>query len=198
MVISAGFDPIRDDGLDYATRLRAAEVPVDLQHYPGQIHGFLNFDSVIDAGRDALNRIAAALNKVFGGGAAPDRTIEVADAPPGASAWPLRPAAELVMTSLTGWATAERVWLTLVGRLSMTADQAARSLLESRLVPGAFLRRSAAAQTHALEARQTWPHATSWQCAPSRKPHESSPPSAGAHAMHGRDGRKRSPKERPT
>ncbi|MDM0103433.1 alpha/beta hydrolase [Variovorax sp. J22R24] len=198
MVISAGFDPIRDDGLDYATRLRAAEVPVDLLHYPGQIHGFLNFDSVIDAGRDALNRIAAALDKAFGGDAAPDRTIEVADAAPTPTAWPLRPVTELLMTSLTGWATAERVWLALVGRLSTTTDRATRKLLESRLVPGAFLRRSAAAQVHALEARQTWPHATSLQCMQARKPHESSPPSTGAHAMHGRDTRKRSPKERST
>ncbi|MDM0067090.1 alpha/beta hydrolase [Variovorax sp. J31P207] len=196
MVISAGFDPIRDDGLDYAARLRAAEVPVDLLHYPGQVHGFLNFDALIDAGRDALHRIACALNKAFSGDAAPDRTIEVADAAPAPKAWPLRPITELLMTSLTGWATAERVWLTLFGRLSPTTDQAARRLLESRLVPGDFLRRSAAAQSHALEARQTWPHATRLPCATSRQPHASSPPSAAASASHRLTPRKRSPKER--
>lgn len=197
MLISAGFDPIRDDGLDYAARLRAADVPVDLLHYAGQIHGFLNFDSVIDAGRDALHRIAAALDKAFNGAAVPDRTVEVADATRNGLAWPLRPVAELLMTSLTGWATAERVWLALFGRLSAASDETARRLLDSRLVPGAFLRRSAAAQAHALEARQTWPHATSLQCA-QRKPHEFSPPSTGAHTEHGRDTRKRSPKESPT
>jgi acetyl esterase len=198
MLISAGFDPIRDDGLDYAARLRAAEVPVDLLHYAGQIHGFLNFDSVIDAGRDALHRIARALDKAFAGGAAPDRTIEVADAARAAPAWPLRPMTELLMTSLTGWATAERVWLALFGRLSATTDHAARNLLESRLVPGALLRRSAAAHIHALEARQTWPHATSLQCAPSRQTHESSPPSAAARATQGCGARKRTSKEMAT
>jgi len=196
MVISAGFDPIRDDGLDYAKRLRAAEVPVDLLHYPGQIHGFLNFDSVIDAGHDALQRIACALTRAFGGDAAPDRTVEVADAAASAAVWPIRPVTELLMTSLTGWATAERVWLALFGRLSASTDHAARSLLESRLVPGGLLRRSAAAHTHALEARQTWPHATRLPGAQPRPPHPSSPPSAGAHAVAGRDTRKRSPKER--
>jgi acetyl esterase len=153
LVVSAGFDPIRDDGLDYAARLRAAEVPVELLHYAGQIHGFLNFDSVIDAGCDALHRIAAALNSAFRGDAAPDRTIEIGDAP----ASPLRPLTELMMTSLTGWAAAERVWLTLFGRLSASTDHAARGLLETRLVPGAFLRRSAVAHIDQPAVRQTYP-----------------------------------------
>src|SRR4029453_10265029 len=45
LVAPAGCDPIRDDGLDYAMRLRAAGVPVELLHYAGQIHGFLSFDA---------------------------------------------------------------------------------------------------------------------------------------------------------
>ncbi len=159
LVVSAGFDPIRDDGLDYAARLRAAGVPVELLHYAGQIHGFLNFDSVIDAGRDALHRIAAALDNAFRGEAPPDRTIEIADRPASALAAPLQPMTDLVMTSLIGWATAERVWLMLFGRLSSATDDAARLLLESRLVPGAFLRRSAVAHANPLQARQTWPRA---------------------------------------
>jgi acetyl esterase len=186
MVISAGFDPIRDDGLDYTARLRAASVPVELLHYAGQIHGFLNLDSVIDAGRDALHRIASALNGAFRGDAARDRTIELADGPGSTLAAPLRPITELVMTSLTGWATAERVWLMLFGRLSARTDQASRRLLESRFVPGAFLRRRAVAHTNDLEARQTWPHATSLHGAHGRKPHESSQQRSAAHATRGR------------
>lgn len=39
VIVTAGFDPIRDDCLDYAARLRAAGVPVQLLHYKGQVLG---------------------------------------------------------------------------------------------------------------------------------------------------------------
>lgn len=82
LIVTAGFDPIRDDGLAYAGRLREAGVPVELLHYAGQFHGFLNFDGVLRAARDALDRIGAALRL---GLAAPageaaalvDRTMEL-------------------------------------------------------------------------------------------------------------------------
>src|SRR5574337_811443 len=65
VLVTAGFDPIRDDGLAYATRLRAAGIPVELLHYPGQAHGFLNFDSIIGSARDAQKRMGTALARVF-------------------------------------------------------------------------------------------------------------------------------------
>ncbi|SAL60874.1 lipolytic protein [Caballeronia choica] len=82
LVVTAGFDPIRDDGLAYAERLREAGVPVELLHYAGQFHGFLNFDGVLRAARDALDRIGSALRLNFGSpvGEPPtlvDRTIEL-------------------------------------------------------------------------------------------------------------------------
>lgn len=61
IVVTAGFDPIRDEGLAYAARLRAAGVPVHALHYPGQIHGFVSFDRVLLGARDALHRIGSAL-----------------------------------------------------------------------------------------------------------------------------------------
>ena len=67
VIITAGFDPIRDDGLCYAAQLRAAGVPVDLLHYPGQFHGFLNFDSIIGAARDALTRMGASCRVLTAG-----------------------------------------------------------------------------------------------------------------------------------
>ena len=175
LVVSAGFDPIRDDGLDYAARLRGAGVPVKLLHYPGQIHGFLNFDAILSGGRDALQRIGAALNFAFQGEPAMDCTVEIADEAAHPIAAPLKPLSELLMTSVIGWATVERVWLALFGRLSRTADLTARSVAESRFVPGGFLRRSAVAHGRPLEARQTWPHTTSLHCVQARKPHEASP-----------------------
>lgn len=61
IILTAGFDPLRDEGIDYAERLRAAGVPVRLLHYPGQIHGFVTFDRVLAASSDALRRLGAQL-----------------------------------------------------------------------------------------------------------------------------------------
>lgn len=82
VMVSAGFDPIRDDGLAYAAQLRAAGVPVDLLHYAGQFHGFFNFNGVLRSARDALNRVGRSLKQalrgpVNGSGYAVDRTTEL-------------------------------------------------------------------------------------------------------------------------
>ncbi|WP_033260779.1 alpha/beta hydrolase [Amycolatopsis vancoresmycina] len=39
LVTTCQFDPLRDEGIDYAQRLAHAGVPVDLRHYPGTFHG---------------------------------------------------------------------------------------------------------------------------------------------------------------
>lgn len=46
VVISAGFDPLRDEAEDYADRLQAAGVTVTRKRYDGMIHGFLSFPAV--------------------------------------------------------------------------------------------------------------------------------------------------------
>jgi acetyl esterase len=70
VVVTAGFDPIRDEGLAYAGRLRASGVPVLGLHYPGQIHGFMSFDRVLLGARDAFARVGSALHGVWGRGEA--------------------------------------------------------------------------------------------------------------------------------
>jgi len=157
IIVSTGFDPIRDDGLDYAARLRAAGVPVELLHYAGQFHGFLNFDSVIGAGRDALLRIGAALSAAFRGDLAENRTIEIDDRTALGRPLVLAAANELAVTTLLGWATAERLCFTLLGRLSSTTADATRRLLESSLMPGAFLQGWVIANVDRLNVRQTYP-----------------------------------------
>ena len=50
MVITAGFDPLRDEGLAYAEHLRAAGVDVVYREYPGQIHAFVSLTRAIPQG----------------------------------------------------------------------------------------------------------------------------------------------------
>jgi acetyl esterase len=64
-VITAGFDPLRDGGELYASRLRAAGVPTEHVRYDGMIHGFFTFPQIFDATREAIARSAAALRQAF-------------------------------------------------------------------------------------------------------------------------------------
>ncbi len=50
LVITAGFDPLRDEGAAYADRLRAAGVDVAYREYPGQIHAFVSLTKAIPQG----------------------------------------------------------------------------------------------------------------------------------------------------
>jgi acetyl esterase len=43
LLLTAGFDPLRDEGRQYADALRAAGVPVDYREFGSLIHGFANF-----------------------------------------------------------------------------------------------------------------------------------------------------------
>jgi acetyl esterase len=47
LVITAGYDPLRDEGAEYAETLAAAGVPVDYECYEGTIHGFMNMGRVL-------------------------------------------------------------------------------------------------------------------------------------------------------
>jgi acetyl esterase len=43
LVLTAGFDPLRDEGNRYAEAMRAAGVTVDLREFGSLVHGFANF-----------------------------------------------------------------------------------------------------------------------------------------------------------
>jgi acetyl esterase len=65
LVVTAGFDPLRDEGRDYAQRLADAGVSTTLLDYPEQIHGFVALPDAIPAGRTAVTAIAAWLAATF-------------------------------------------------------------------------------------------------------------------------------------
>ncbi len=65
LVLTAGYDPLCDEGEEYAARLAAAGVPVTRVRVEGMIHGFLTMGKLIPAANEAVAMIAAALKIAF-------------------------------------------------------------------------------------------------------------------------------------
>lgn len=65
-IIAAGFDPLRDEAKAYADALSSAGVEAEHVCYDGMIHGFLNMPAVLDDGRHATSRAAAAIKGALG------------------------------------------------------------------------------------------------------------------------------------
>ena len=57
-MITAEFDPLRDEGEAYAQRLQQAGVPVTVSRYPGMVHGFVSMHGVISGGKQAIKETA--------------------------------------------------------------------------------------------------------------------------------------------
>jgi acetyl esterase len=60
-IITAEFDPLRDEGEAYGEKLRSEAVPAEVRRYDGVVHGFFGMGAIVDAGRDANEYAGAAL-----------------------------------------------------------------------------------------------------------------------------------------
>jgi acetyl esterase len=66
LVMTAGFDPLRDEGAAYARRLAAAGVRAAHVNFPGQIHGFITMGKVLGEAHTAVALCAAELRRALG------------------------------------------------------------------------------------------------------------------------------------
>jgi acetyl esterase len=60
-VLTAGADPLRDEGEEYAKRLKQAGVPVTFKTFPGQFHGFFTMGKLLNQANIAAAEIGAWL-----------------------------------------------------------------------------------------------------------------------------------------
>ncbi|MGW1564825.1 alpha/beta hydrolase fold domain-containing protein [Streptomyces sp. NPDC002144] len=65
VVITAAFDPLRDEGEAYADALRAAGNDVTSWRVPGMIHAFANLTALVPAARDAVAKAASAVHDLI-------------------------------------------------------------------------------------------------------------------------------------
>ncbi|NMB40944.1 MAG: alpha/beta hydrolase [Firmicutes bacterium] len=66
LVITAGYDPLHDEGEAYARRLKKAGVEVTYYCYEDMIHGFFSYAGLMDKAKDLVARIAHSLQTSIG------------------------------------------------------------------------------------------------------------------------------------
>jgi acetyl esterase/lipase len=66
LIVSAEFDPLCDDGRNYADKLAASGIPVKFRLYKGMIHGFLWMSGVLDQSKALLNEIGREVKSALG------------------------------------------------------------------------------------------------------------------------------------
>ena len=65
LIITAGFDPLRDEGEAYAVKLRDAGVTVDYLCYGGMVHGFMGMGRLLDTANRAVSHASASLRQAL-------------------------------------------------------------------------------------------------------------------------------------
>jgi acetyl esterase len=69
-IVLAECDPLHDQGVAYAERLKADGVPVELRVYEGMIHAFFSFIGIFDRGREAVVDAGRTIGEALGAQAA--------------------------------------------------------------------------------------------------------------------------------
>jgi acetyl esterase/lipase len=65
LVITAEYDPLRDEGELYGQRLQAAGIPVTMRRYPGMLHGFFSMAQTMDQAKKAIRETSETLREAF-------------------------------------------------------------------------------------------------------------------------------------
>ena len=65
VVVTAEYDPLRDEGEAYAKALRAAGVPVEVTRYDGMIHGFFAMGAASPAAQAAIDESCARFGELL-------------------------------------------------------------------------------------------------------------------------------------
>jgi len=65
LILTAEYDPLRDEGEAYAEKLQGAGVNATLTRYPGMIHAFIRMTAQLDKANVALGQVAGMLRSVF-------------------------------------------------------------------------------------------------------------------------------------
>jgi acetyl esterase len=66
-IVTAGFDPLCDEGQAYAQALSAAGVPIMHEPFPGQIHGFLSMGRIVADSQRLIEMAGTRLKRAFAG-----------------------------------------------------------------------------------------------------------------------------------
>jgi acetyl esterase len=75
LIIVAGYDPLRDEGVEYARKLIEAGNRVRLSNYEGMVHGFYLMGGAVDAARRAVAESAQAVREAFDNARGMDRKL---------------------------------------------------------------------------------------------------------------------------
>ncbi|MEM9843154.1 MAG: alpha/beta hydrolase fold domain-containing protein, partial [Pseudomonadota bacterium] len=66
-LVLCGWDPLKDEGKAYASKLAAHGVPVTIREHPGMVHGFMNLTAVSIPARKAIEDAGEIVGKALGG-----------------------------------------------------------------------------------------------------------------------------------
>jgi acetyl esterase len=68
IVVTAEYDPVRDEGEAYAAKLRDAGVDVEHRRVVGMLHGFLRMPGVVERANETIDRVAARVREALSDG----------------------------------------------------------------------------------------------------------------------------------